>query len=65
MIDAMMILAIILLNGILGFVQEYKAEKSLEALKGMYTAETLVLRSGQRLSVPLSLIHIFAPFGPR
>ncbi len=52
MIDAMMILAIILLNGILGFVQEYKAEKSLEALKGMYTAETLVLRSGQRLSVP-------------
>lgn len=51
-IDAIMILAIILLNGILGFVQEYKAEKSLDALKQLYTDETLVLRDGIRQSVP-------------
>lgn len=43
-IDALTIMIIILLNGILGFVQERKAEKSLEALKELSAPQMNVLR---------------------
>lgn len=46
--DALMIMAIIVLNGVLGFVQEYKAEKSMEALKTLYIDEALVVREGKK-----------------
>lgn len=45
--DAITILAIVLLNGILGFVQEWKAERALEALKGMLSPRCKVLRDGR------------------
>lgn len=47
MTDAIAILAIILLNGCLGFVQEWKAEKSLEALQKMLSPQCRVVRGGQ------------------
>ena len=50
--DAIMILAIIILNGVLGFVQEYKAERSLEALKKMSRNEAQVLRDGSVSVLP-------------
>jgi len=43
-VDALMIAAIVLLSAILGFVQEYKAEKALEALKKMLSPTITVLR---------------------
>ena len=46
------ILAIILLNAVVGFIQEYRAEKSMEALKKMAANQAQVLRNGQTLSVP-------------
>ena len=46
------ILAIILLNAVVGFIQEYRAEKSMEALKKMAANQARVLRGGQTLSVP-------------
>ncbi|WP_144450905.1 calcium-translocating P-type ATPase, SERCA-type [Halalkalibacter nanhaiisediminis] len=46
-IDALTIMIIILLNGILGFVQERKAEKSLEALKELSAPQMNVLRDGE------------------
>lgn len=45
------ILAIVLLNALVGFVQEYRAEKSMEALKKMAASQAQVLRGGQTLSV--------------
>lgn len=41
------ILFIILFIAILGFIQEYKAEKAMKALKGMIREESIVLRGGR------------------
>jgi P-type Ca2+ transporter type 2C len=45
--DAITILVIIALNGLLGFVQEYKAENAIEALKEMLHPTCKVLRNSQ------------------
>lgn len=52
--DAVTILAIILLNAILGFVQEYKAEKSMESLRSLTAPEATVLRNGMGIKIPAS-----------
>ena len=49
--DAVTILAIVLLNGVLGFIQEYRAERSLQALKKMTAPEALVIRNGETLKI--------------
>jgi P-type Ca2+ transporter type 2C len=51
-LDAAAILAIVLLNGILGFVQEFRAERSLAALRKMSVATARVVRHGIVLSIP-------------
>lgn len=50
--DVYVILAIVLLNGSLGFFQEYRAEKSLQALKSLSTPRAQVKRQGEILNVP-------------
>ncbi|MHA1941175.1 MAG: cation-translocating P-type ATPase [Candidatus Hodarchaeales archaeon] len=45
-IEALIISIIIILNGILGFVQEYRAEAALEKLKELQGDDTLVIRDG-------------------
>ncbi|MDD4685873.1 MAG: calcium-translocating P-type ATPase, PMCA-type [Clostridia bacterium] len=47
LIDSLIILSIVLLNAILGFAQENKAEKAMEALKTMTHSETKVIRDGE------------------
>jgi Ca2+-transporting ATPase len=49
--DSLIIVAIILLNGIIGMVQEAKAEDSLEALKKMSSPMALVRREGNLVEV--------------
>jgi len=51
-VDAAAILAIVILNAILGFVQEFKAERSLEALKRMVVVTARVVRDGALVSLP-------------
>ena len=51
-IDATVIIAAVLLNTFLGFLQEYRAEKSLAALKGLLTPMATVIRDGKRLDIP-------------
>ncbi|EDL64128.1 calcium-translocating P-type ATPase, SERCA-type [Bacillus sp. SG-1] len=51
-IDAIAIIAIVLINGFLGFFQERKAEKSLHALKELSAPQVNVLRDGNWVKVP-------------
>ncbi|MFZ1088242.1 MAG: HAD-IC family P-type ATPase [Xanthobacteraceae bacterium] len=44
-IDAAIIFGVVILNGLLGFVQEGKAEKALESIRNMLSAEARTLRS--------------------
>ena len=46
-IDAIAIIAIVIVNGFLGFFQERKAEKSLHALKELSAPQVHALRDGQ------------------
>jgi magnesium-transporting ATPase (P-type) len=49
--DTIVIFSVVLLNSILGFVQEGKAEGALDALRNMMVQECLVLRDGERQRV--------------
>ncbi len=54
--DAMTIVAIVILNSFLGFIQEYRAEKSLEALKELTAPLAHVFRDGKVQKVPAKSI---------
>lgn len=51
-IDAVAIIAIVILNTIIGVVQEARAEASLAALKKLAAPDARVLRDGQRVNLP-------------
>lgn len=52
--DAIAILIIVLLNGIIGFIQEYRAEKALESLKRMTASHSQVIRGGVTVTLETS-----------
>jgi magnesium-transporting ATPase (P-type) len=51
-VDAAVILAVVLVNALVGFIQEGKAEKTLEAMRGLIAPGAAVLRDGERRNVP-------------
>src|SRR5450759_3089314 len=54
LVDAVAITAILLLNGVLGFLQEYRAERAMEALEEMAAPVAAVIRGGVEIEVAAS-----------
>jgi len=52
MTEAITIIAIVIVNAILGFVQEFKTEKTMEALKSLAAPGAKVIRNEQQVSLP-------------
>ena len=55
-VEAVAIGIVVLVMGIMGFIQEYRAEKTLEALRKMATPITRVVRNGEEREIPSSMI---------
>jgi len=54
--DAIAILVIVLLNGLLGFVQEYRAHRAMAALRRLAAATASVVRDGSVRDLPATLL---------
>jgi magnesium-transporting ATPase (P-type) len=52
LLDASIILAVVVLNALLGFFQEGKAEKALDSIRNMLSAEARTVRGGETRLVP-------------
>lgn len=52
MTEAITIIAIVVVNAIMGFVQEFKTEKTMEALKSLAAPSAKVIRNEQQVSIP-------------
>ena len=50
--DTIVILVIVVLNAIIGFFQEYRAEKAMQALKQMAVVQANALRDGNAVTLP-------------
>lgn len=56
LIDAIVIVAIVILSTAVGFIQEYKSEKAIEALKEMAAATCRVIRDGEEALIDMTLL---------
>ncbi|MFB6192991.1 MAG: HAD-IC family P-type ATPase, partial [Candidatus Nanohaloarchaea archaeon] len=52
--EATLIAGILFANGVFGFIQDYKAEKSIEAFKNLSTPEATVIRDGKKVNIDAS-----------
>ncbi|WP_102866800.1 cation-translocating P-type ATPase [Pseudovibrio exalbescens] len=50
-VDTSVILAVVLINGVIGFLQEGKAERAMDAIRLMLAPSALVIRDGKRAKV--------------
>ncbi|MCL2687263.1 MAG: cation-translocating P-type ATPase [Methanobrevibacter sp.] len=50
--DSIVILVVVVLNAVIGFIQEYRAEKAMENLKSLVSTEAVVKRNGEFEKIP-------------
>ncbi len=50
-IDSGIIFAVVIINVIVGFIQEVKAAKAIDSLKNMMTTEAMVIREGEKVHI--------------
>ena len=50
-LDSAVIFGVVLINAVIGFIQEGKAEKALDAIRGMLSPKAVVVRDGERMTV--------------
>ena len=55
-VDTIVICAVVVVNGVIGFVQEGRAEQALSAIRDLLAPEARVLRDGRRQTVPAEAI---------
>lgn len=53
-IDASVILGVVLINAVIGFIQEGKAENALRAIRQMLSPHAMVMRDGRQLTIDAS-----------
>ncbi|WP_297898546.1 cation-translocating P-type ATPase [Methanobrevibacter sp.] len=51
-VDSLVILIVVILNAVIGFIQEYRAEKAMEKLKNLVSTEAVVKRNGEFEKIP-------------
>ena len=51
-LDASVILGVVIVNALLGFIQEGKAEKALDSIRNMLSAEAMTVREGNTRMIP-------------
>jgi P-type Ca2+ transporter type 2C len=54
--DTIAIIVIVVLNAVIGFIQEYRADRAMEALKAMAAPTATVMRHGGMVPVPASAL---------
>lgn len=54
--EAITIVAIVIINSVLGFIQEYRTEKTMEALKGLAAPVARVIRDGRLVEIQAEMI---------
>ena len=50
-VDTAVILGVVIINALIGFIQEGKAEKSLDAIRNMLSLSAMVMRDGRRVEI--------------
>jgi P-type Ca2+ transporter type 2C len=56
--DTIAIAVIVVLNGVIGFIQEYRAERAMEALKAMAAPTATVIRNGAITAIPAAEVAV-------